>query len=177
MKYHNSKSKIINRGYTLLFAVLTASLVLGVAAFIANMARKQFILSSTTRDSLMAFNNADSAMSCIDASWDGATSTAESVQCNNSPAQGQDLRFNYTMDVPSGFSTNNDVSTVSALLSFGNDGRGCATFQIWKGPTTEDPPTEKTVIETRGYNMCTATGPSTSVRTVERAIRLTQTQL
>ena len=55
----------INSGYTLLFATLIAALVLGVVVFIIGVARKQYLLSSTARDSIYSFYAAQSAMECM----------------------------------------------------------------------------------------------------------------
>src|SRR3989344_6514941 len=54
-----------NKGYTLLFAVLTAALVLGVTVFILSVSRKQFILSTTARESTFAIYAADSGIECM----------------------------------------------------------------------------------------------------------------
>jgi hypothetical protein len=53
-----------NKGYTLLFAVLVASLVLAIGLYILSVSRQQFILSETARDSMNAFYAADSGLSC-----------------------------------------------------------------------------------------------------------------
>src|ERR1035437_10295519 len=51
-------------GYTLLFAVLTAALVLGVAVFILSVSRGQYLLASTARESTYAIYAADSGIEC-----------------------------------------------------------------------------------------------------------------
>jgi len=43
------------RGYTLLFAVITASILLSIAVFIVSVSRKQFILASSARDFRLRF--------------------------------------------------------------------------------------------------------------------------
>jgi len=58
MRYH------YNKGYTLLFAVLVATLVLSIGLYILSVSRKQFILSEAARDSMNAFYAADSGLSC-----------------------------------------------------------------------------------------------------------------
>jgi Tfp pilus assembly protein PilX len=52
------------RGYTLLFAVLIAALVLGVAVFILDISTKQYALSASARDSMYSFYAADSGIEC-----------------------------------------------------------------------------------------------------------------
>lgn len=186
-------------GYTLLFAVLTAALVLGVAAFILGVARKQYIISATARDSMFSFYNADSALSCILQSWDSSTSTPK-AKCNLSQygSQTQELTFSfqeYTSSVgwtgPSMFVDTSHPGTLfggKAWSAGGLNGGygipidfgstvGCALVKIWVGYNS----TVKlaTVIESRGYNVpCDTVGgiisPSVSRRNVERAIRITQ---
>lgn len=61
MKYIQLHTK---RGYTLLFAVLIASLVLGVAVFILSVSRKQYLLSATARESMYAVYASESGIEC-----------------------------------------------------------------------------------------------------------------
>lgn len=53
-----------NKGYTLLFAVMVSSLVLAVGISILNISKKEFLLSSSARESITAFYAADSALEC-----------------------------------------------------------------------------------------------------------------
>lgn len=52
------------RGFTLLLATLTASLLLVLSSAMFNIAQKQIVLSSIARDSQYAFYAADSAAEC-----------------------------------------------------------------------------------------------------------------
>ncbi len=173
MKSSNSK-----RGYTLLFAVLTASLVLGVAAFTVGVARKQYILASTARDSIFSFYNADSAISCITNTWSQSTSSGAVVNCNNNG----NISLGFSPDdnglpwpSPTTFNGYDPVyKSVTGSFEFGSNG-GCAVFTIWVGAKNNGE--EKSVMEARGYNVCSSNGgnigPLDSSRTVERAIRIT----
>ena len=83
-KKANDARLTYRRGYTLLFAVLVASLVLGVAVFILSISRKQYILSSTARNSMYALYAADSGLECLTAAANNSlealsTSTVESL--------------------------------------------------------------------------------------------------
>ena len=183
------------RGYTLLFAVLTAVLVLGVAVFIVGVARKQYIISSTARDSFYALYAADSGIECAVQSgvvnMDPTAMTGnEIISCaNNTP-------------VPVTFSQVNDISNVPVLFHNGStlygrtdaaptrtdyfgmpltytDSTGmnntlseCFLLRIWRG--TDKNGNVRSVIESRGYNICTGSTPAQSARTVERAILVTQ---
>lgn len=52
------------RGFTLLIAILLASIALAVGLALADVAYKQVVLSSTAKQSQTAFYNADSALEC-----------------------------------------------------------------------------------------------------------------
>jgi uncharacterized protein (UPF0333 family) len=53
-----------NKGYTLLFAVLVSSIVLSVGISILTISKKEFLLSSSARESKSAFYAADSGLEC-----------------------------------------------------------------------------------------------------------------
>lgn len=53
-----------SNGYTLLFAVLVSSLVLGIGISILSVSKKEFALSSSARESSVSFYSADSGMEC-----------------------------------------------------------------------------------------------------------------
>ena len=61
MIYKNTKN---NRGYTLLFAVLVSSTVLSIGISILTISKKEFLLSSSARESTTAFYTADSGIEC-----------------------------------------------------------------------------------------------------------------
>lgn len=164
-----------NKGYTLLFAVLTASLVLGVAAFVVGVARKQYIISATARDSMFSFYNADSAIGCVLQSLGGdmSTTTARTISCNGTTNASVSF-VSPALSLPTGSSFQYGPVQAIGSVSFGTD--GCAVYNIWVGYDDDTPPDTKMVVETRGYNVCNGagTGPAISRRTVERAIRVTQ---
>lgn len=169
--------KSSRRGYALLFAVLTAVLVLGVAAFIAGVARKQYILAATARDSLFSFYNADSAIGCVSTSWNGASSTSN-ISCNGDAVSVTTNPFskdNVVLPAGSSFSGNYPVyKSSNNSIAFNLNG-GCAIFDVWVGYDTAQPvANEKRVIEARGYNICSANPVSPASGAVERAIRFTQ---
>jgi hypothetical protein len=53
-----------NKGYTLLFAVIVSAVVLSVGISILTISRKEFLLSSSARESTYAFYAADSGLEC-----------------------------------------------------------------------------------------------------------------
>lgn len=182
----NLHPKNTNKGYTLLFAVLTATLVLGVAVFILSVSKRQFMLSATARDSMVALYAADAGLECIVADVDNRYSTSShEIYCNSangSPTTNIiNVEFqgdqNYT---DSAGSPHTDGYATLLNLGFKNDDvgdeiYGCALVYILIYDTGS---TIKTTIESRGYNICKLDDNSRYVpdiansRIVERARKL-----
>ena len=152
------------RGYTLLFATLTATVVLGVAIFITSVARKQYILAATARDSMFSIYNADSAIECAATVGIGLTPSGDTFYCNN---------VQYTIPAlsvmavpPDGWGETYESSAIK--VSFGT-GKGCATVSFLA--SADD---LKHAVSARGYNLGDGTTcPTIGPRTVERAMRVT----
>jgi len=159
-----------HRGYTLLFATLTAAVVLNIAIFITSVSRKQYILSSTARDSLFAVYNADSAIDCAASSWYDASPKlfpdVGSFRCNNT-------LFSFNIDIlytADGWT--NALRSADIIIPFVSDGakKGCAIVTFIRGKKDD---VLTGVVEALGYNLGDDnTCPETSPRTVERAIRV-----
>ncbi len=165
-------------GYTLLFAVLTASLVLGVAVFILSVSRKQFILSSTARESTFSIYAADSGIECAAAAIAAnaiASTTGGTIVCAGRSDIPALASFNTnTVSLPS-FASAVQSAYVPIKLNY-----GCVLLRFTTGTLTPAAGgTQATIVEARGYNQCTGTGSSLSPdtspnsRTVERALQLT----
>jgi Tfp pilus assembly protein PilE len=187
------KDKInYNKGYTLLFSIIVASVVLSIAAFILSVSRKQFILASVSRDSTMAIYAADSAIQCALESYykaDLATSTlvngnfvpkSATVNCNNelvsSPYINAPQNESFSL-----YNLKNDAvfrveeTDPSQPLAFYNSNNSCAFITIIQGYDATNNG-HKTIIEARGYSSnysppCAPNSPY-NPRNVERAIRL-----
>lgn len=157
-------------GYTLLFAVMTAALVLGVAVFILSVSKKQYDLAVTARESMYAIYAADGAIECMALQFISIT-TPVSITCN-----GTSIVFagSYVTNVQfPNFAPDPYSLSSGKVFHFSTDPTGpCAVVMVISGldQTTLTP---KTYIEARGYNQCDASGPLASTRTVERALRLT----
>ncbi len=168
----------LHRGYTLLFAVITSAVVLGVAVFIVTISKKQYALSVTARDSMYALYAADSAMECASVA-DLATTTGSNapatvvLHCNNADSAG--VAFGGPISNPDATTWPSGFGLYQApdILVVLNDGT-CAKVTITDGYYIDGTVTKhKTVVDSRGYNYCDGSGPKTSSRTVERALRLT----
>ena len=177
----------IQKGYTLLFSIIVASIVLSIAAFILSVSRKQFILSSVSRDSTMAIYAADSAIQCaIGAYYNGYLDVKPDANGNPTspisiPCMGGQHPGVYEIFNDNSYNLKNDANAhiysyrnqSPLLFGFGND--SCALVTITNGldVTTSK---HRIFIESRGYNnqFSAPCDPSAAYnpRTVERAIRL-----
>lgn len=178
-----------NRGYTLLFSVLVATIVLGVAVFIVDVSRKQYELSVAARNSIYSFYAADSGIECAvnSANWtnpDGfASTTGGTLTC------GSGTMTLTSVGVPSIYPASiitgnaaNPIRQQTGYISLNYSGGGatvkpCAqlTFTTGINPVTSEP---MTIVDSRGYNLCVES-PSvlpdiSNPGTVERALRLQQ---
>lgn len=183
----NARAMRTDRGYTLLFAVLTATLVLGVAVFIVGVSRKQYELSVSARNSIYSFFAADSGMECAinPGNWTNsggfASTTGGTLRCAGGTAT-----FSAVSPVviaPSSILTGTPTNPVRqqqgiVSLAFNNGTVTTKTCAIITLTTGLDPASNQptTVIDSRGYNLCTAVPAvdTTNSGTVERALRLVQ---
>ena len=186
------------KGYTLLFAVLTAALVLGVAAFILEISTKQYELSASARDSLYAYYAADSGIECVSLRTFGAGGQPSTNIYD--PTHVSTISCGYSSNVSVSYSTINsyEYQTLPDPLYASN--ASTTSFSLQLSPNASQPLTCAviTIIEyydasavyhditqSRGYNHCAlgnnlwgsgTWGPdTTNPNTVERAIQLSHT--
>ena len=162
-------------GYTLLFSVLIATLVLSVAIFILSISRKQFQLAVASRESMYAFYNAQSAIECIKsadfsqiASSTGSNhaytkveSTGNSCNTNNSctvpTCNGTQLIEKSWVQDPDTATVSNSTTWVYQGIPFNftplSSASGCAIITY---NTSIDVAHNKklTTTQARGYNTC-----------------------
>jgi len=158
-------SKFKNRGFTLLFAVLTASVLLSVALAIFSQMYKSLLLSSASKESLAAFYAADSGIECglyWDLKHDGFPDSIFDAPNAPSPYNGgEEIKCN-NQDFPKDWELGGSPNfrTTEFNLLFADTG-GCTKVKVSKGEIS-------TTIESRGYNIC-----DSSPRKLERAVRVT----
>lgn len=155
-----------NKGYTLLFSVLIASVVLGIGISILNISKKELLISTSARDSSSAFYAADSGIECAifsDTSSQGIPSSFDPESGNMNPV----LRCNvpYSFDPPvygptseegtwvfhmkSGSSEAYDPAIPKSALNLA--GKSCAVVTVTK--LIDGTEKVKTTIISRGYNI------------------------
>lgn len=172
-------------GYTLLFAVLTATLVLGVAVFIVDVARKQHELSVAARNSIYSFYAADSLIECAVSAvnWQspGFSSTTPSTLDCGSGTGALELVPDASISMPASLIAaplKQQTGYVSLNFNTGSEtlkSCGQLTITTGKDPSSGEP---MTIMDARGYNLCVSTSPTapdvSNPSTVERALRLIQ---
>lgn len=164
---HTLSFKKLNEGFTLLFASLVVSLVLAIGLAITNISLQQFLLSSSGKESQVAFYNADTAVECalyydhgkVDGfAFPGSQSdpAAPAIVCNGQAAPSQT-----TYSAPTTTTTyliNPSTACDPAKPSY--------VIQVNKSPIGTE--TYFTDIRARGYNTCDATNQ----RRVERGLEV-----
>jgi hypothetical protein len=170
-------------GFTLLFAILVAILVLAVGTSIVNLSLKQIALSSTARDSQFAFYAANSGVDCA-LYWDTAgqlgledkvvfaTSSESEVVATGSgiSCADQDITNETGVEVLGadiGWSVvhrDSNSAVTSFWLDFGTDLPYCANVIVTKEESGGD---ITTTIQSYGYNTC-----ENNPRRIERGLEL-----
>ena len=156
------------KGFTMFYAVLVASLLLAVGVAIANISYKELILSSTSKESQQAFYAADMGVECVLLHEFGVlggspfprddTESFTGLTCANTPAV---LESGYPI-------LSSDAATTTFTLDFNTTGIDkCVTVEVakWRTPAGK----RRTKIDARGYNTC----DTLNLRRVERGLRAT----
>jgi hypothetical protein len=140
-----SKQKNSSKGYTLLFAVLVSSLVLAIGISILTISRKEFLISTSTRDSSAALWAADGGIECaIFGEQNGAFTTT----VDNTGRIGCSVPMSITavnLQTPTASEGN---FTFNAR--FGSSGTSCAIVTVTKYKDTNNK--LKFNVLSRGYN-------------------------
>jgi hypothetical protein len=175
-----------NKGYTLLFAVLVSSIVLSVGISILTISKKEFLLSSSARESISAFYAADSGLECALYHNDSADAFSSTTVGGISSA-GQSRTF-----IMGDCMGTDGIEALARNVTDGGVGtytfdfqvkmqnassKACAIVTVTKDYYT-DPEyglLPNTTIISRGYNLGWNNGSCTesSPRRVERAIEYT----
>lgn len=141
-------------GFALLFTVLVVSILLAISLSISNITLRELVLSSTTRDSHIAFYAADTAYEC-------ALYTDTKIGNVFAPTVGS-----ANVLPPSCGVIDQAQSTITKTRVTSPVGsKYCYSFIVDKTPGAGG--VTQTVIEARGYNTCTD-----SIRRVERGLRI-----
>lgn len=167
-----------NRGYTLLFASITAGLVLGVAVFILSVSRRQAIIAALAKNSTYSMYAADSAIECVSLrrndlnAVDGIEYTDADTMSSTTIKNGL-FSFKCNIEVfmelvttPSGYSpldsTFGPIQQAQGYMDTGN--KTCAVITVTTGATAdpydladnEDTNNLKKnkIFDASGFNLC-----------------------
>lgn len=185
MKINNLKLKSKgaghNRGFVVLFAIVLSSIVLSVSLGIANIAYKELIFTTSTKNSNEAFYAADAGAECAlyyDQTNVIVANNTPTVPIGNAIAFGQPTSSVVTECAGTTVNLNSGSGTaldpwVFYLFPLGSSGKACSKVSVWKDDTVT--PTA-TTIDAKGYNIydpTSATCGFTGANRVERHIKLT----
>jgi competence protein ComGC len=148
------------KGFTLLLAVLVASILLAIGSAILNIALRQISLSTTGRDSHFSFYAADSGSECA-LYWDFKNASGTSAFLSNSTITCNNQAAINIVPVASS-DANSQYLTSSFDINLLPDPY-CVSVTVVKNLTTAT-----TSIDSRGYNTCDISDP----RRTERALRV-----
>jgi|CXWL01.1.fsa_nt_gi Tfp pilus assembly protein PilE len=148
------------RGFTLLIAVILASVALALGLALVDIAYKQTVLSSTSRQSQSAFYNADAALECAlyyDQQKDFFGGNPfnlvnADVTCNELPVTFSVVR--------------SGTAPIESVFTIPCEGGGTsASVTVWKNNDGDD----ENVLYVTGFNTC----DSTNQRRIERGLKVT----
>jgi hypothetical protein len=156
---NSPQSKVNQRGFTILFAALVASLVLTLGISVFSVAQKQVILSSLGRSSQYAFYTADTSAECA-LYWDVRhdrfpTTTPHAATVQISCDGNEDMSVNVT----------SGTGPVISEFEFEPNGY-CAQVTVTKNATNP-----RTVIHADGFSTPCA-DISISGRALQRSVEL-----
>lgn len=138
----------MNKGFTLLLAVLISSIILAISLSIFGIIIREIALSTSARESRLALYAADSGIDCA-IYWDFeidafATSTTADITCNNQTfTVGGAATSNFTFTLDNG----SCAFDVEVQKRCEGDLGGCGADEPNKEIITE--------IRSRGHNTCT----------------------
>ena len=152
LKNYNKSSA----GFTALYAILVASLALSLGLAVANIALKESLLSSTTRESQFAFYAANSGIECA-RYWDGLGSFVD-IDPGNTVINCNNIQINIVSE---------GAPEICGPCRFQIDFAPepyCVDMEVTKDEIA--PSSYRTTLIARGYNTCNIGHP----RRVERGL-------
>jgi hypothetical protein len=154
---HNS-----HKGFTILFALLIVSLLLGTALSISNLTEKRLVLSSIGKQSQISFYAADTGVECArywDTQANAFNTTQTTITCGD-----QDFEVGGPVEDGQVFKTSSFTLLITPPAGSALNYTYCAKVEVSKDLTTDE-----IKILSHGYNTpCDAK----SARKVERAIEV-----
>ena len=149
------------RGFTLFIAMLLTAVILSVGTALLDMSLKQVLLSTTAKNSSLAFYNADGAMECA-LYWDSrGTFDYLAEPSSGGTIQGCEGQANIPFTAPIPSAGQPRITTFVIPCGDGIAGDGTATTTIYKSANGS------TSLYTSGYDSCLMSDP----RRTERGLK------
>ncbi len=156
------------KGFALLIAILTTSMLLIVSFVVVNVALKQILLSDSNKESQYAFYAADSGTECA-LYWDfkdpaGSpfdSAAVGSIACNGQAVSTDSQTVSTVPSQPSVIGGGGPSNPTSIFQI--NYTKGCAIVRVTKLPNGD------TTIDSKGYNTCN----TSALRRLERGVTIT----
>lgn len=178
-------------GYTLLFAVLVSSIVLGVALSILSISRRELLLSSNARESQYAFYAADSGLECASYNdlvgnvFSGAANPTVTckgitpvVMSSRSGSNSYETIYTYNFKLPvDNMDTSGVIPQMCADVTVVKDITETKSLDAATGLLITTGTKVSTTIDSDGYNVgwnpVTSDCSKASIRKVQRSLHLT----
>jgi hypothetical protein len=146
MKMSNIQ-KNTSKGYTLLFAMLVSSLVLAIGISILSISKKEFLISTSTRDSTSALWAADGGVECaIYGDENGAFTTT----ADNTNKLGCSVPYAFPAGQTQLSTPTSEEGIFVFHARFGSSGTSCAVVTVTKYKDSNNK--LKFNVLSRGYN-------------------------
>jgi len=164
------------RGFTIFFAVLVASLALAIGLSIYDLLIRELDLSQTAKESQYAIYAADTGAECAlywDLNYNGSDSAFATSTASNEPTSGIDCN---TQDVaaeavalntwPETADASNATTVFQVSLVPGSTNSPCAIVTVEKTAANPGDPSATTIVS-RGRNTCNTGAPLQLERALE----------
>lgn len=145
-----------HRGFTLLVAIILASVALSLGLALMDVAYKQVILASSSKQSQYAFYAADAGLECAlfwHSTADFFGTNPFGLEDSEVLCDGTDVAFDTLWEV-------SGATTTTRFIAAFDMNRYCAAVSVYKGPSV-------TLLYSNGYDSCDPSSP----RRVERGIK------
>ena len=175
----NKSNNNTSGGFTLLFAVIISSLLLSIGVAILDLALKQFSLSSTGKNSQIAFYAADDGLEC-GLFWDrnaGGVQAASVFATSSQSVPMNSIYCNGASTTPQILNDANDLYDSTHATSYfwiyyatttaAYSSAPCAYVEVVKTGSLTSTTSESTQVDSSGYDICNSANPTITERSIE----------
>lgn len=149
-----------NNGYAILFTVVIVSIITLITIGVSSTANKQLVLSSLSKDSQIAFYQADVASDCalyLEVTYDLEKDVLPAKILCGLDSSGNDYYLDLNLLEQSEGRVSLEFNPTSEFI---NSNKPCFSITLNKNFT-------ETVVRANGYNICNKNSPRSVERTIE----------